>query len=214
MVELGIVNFKKMCDFKVRPFNYPRRNTFCVCCRKRFSCSLLLDQNEKSMAGSKPCLSFQGSLFTTNADYAKIKILLADFFRGPTATNVNLAGLDHLISFTATEAGILMRHYRIMLKKSGSRLPLAEVIFLPLLFCILFLENHFSSLIIYVCCIDQRNYALLYIMFVAIFLRFYFYLSSFHWPDTFGKNTRLWISVVRPYVVFELSKGQINHDYS
>ena len=37
------------------------------------------------------------------------------------------AGVDHLISFTATDGKVLMRHYRILLKRSGLRTPLVDV---------------------------------------------------------------------------------------
>ena len=37
------------------------------------------------------------------------------------------AGLDHTIVLTLVDQTILFRHYRPVLKKSGSRLPLVEV---------------------------------------------------------------------------------------
>lgn len=85
-------------------------------------------KNAKNMLGSKPCLVFLGSMFTVNPDYVHIQNLLADFFRGPVVEHVNLAGLDHALVFTALEDGsITLRHYRVALKKSGSRLPLADL---------------------------------------------------------------------------------------
>ncbi len=42
------------------------------------------------MLGSKPCLVFLGSPFTTNPEFVKIKNVLADFFRGPVVENINL----------------------------------------------------------------------------------------------------------------------------
>lgn len=37
---------------------------------------------------------------------------LSDFFRGPTVSAVRLAGLEHVLHFTAVEGKIYMRSYR------------------------------------------------------------------------------------------------------
>lgn len=82
--------------------------------------------------GSKPCLSFTGDQFETNADLLQLKSILIDFFRGPVVDNIALNGIDHIIQFTAvdTKSGckVLMRHYNIVLKKSGTRVPLVELV--------------------------------------------------------------------------------------
>eukprot|EP00126_Sphaerothecum_destruens_P010773 Sdes_comp20806_c0_seq1m17142 len=79
--------------------------------------------------GSKPCLIFQGELFEQKTEYVKLKSLFVDFFRGPVVEKVNLAGFDHVMSFTALEAGrILLRNYHIVLKRSGSRVPFVELL--------------------------------------------------------------------------------------
>lgn len=38
--------------------------------------------------------------------------LLSDFFRGPTVSAVRLAGLEHVLHFTALDGKIYMRSYR------------------------------------------------------------------------------------------------------
>eukprot|EP00050_Salpingoeca_kvevrii_P000569 m.151229 g.151229 ORF g.151229 m.151229 type:complete len:282 (-) comp10152_c0_seq5:2145-2990(-) len=100
MVEFGVEAFKPLGSFK----------------------------GEKNMMGSKPCITFQGDLFETDANFRCARSLLSDVFRGTVATSINLAGIDHVVSFTATDdSKILLRHYRINLKKSGSHLPLVDV---------------------------------------------------------------------------------------
>jgi len=82
--------------------------------------------------GSKPCLTFSGDLWETKPELVQLKSLFADVFRGDVVDNVSLAGLDHVISFTAeeTETGpkVYMRHYSIVMKSSGSRVPLVELV--------------------------------------------------------------------------------------
>merc|ERR550539_1298718 len=101
MVELGLENFQSLNDFK----------------------------NAKVAMGSKPCLVFSGEPFadTTNTDMQRLKSLLADFFRGPQVTNVRLAGIEHTLQFTAVEDRIYMRSYKMLLKKSGMRVPRIEL---------------------------------------------------------------------------------------
>ena len=74
---------------------------------------------------------FSGSLFDTNEEAKRIKNLFTDFFRGPKAAKVRLQGLEHAIQFTAVEKDgkpvIYFRSFRIILKKSGSRIPRVEL---------------------------------------------------------------------------------------
>jgi len=101
MVELGLENFKSLQDFK----------------------------NSKIASGSKPCLMFAGEPFadTTKAEFQRLKSLLIDFFRGPEVDNVRLAGIEHVLQFTAVENKVLMRSYRINLQKSGTKYPRVEM---------------------------------------------------------------------------------------
>lgn len=101
MMEMGIENFKPLADFK---------------------------DVAKPASGSKPCLVFNGDLFDTHPDFIHTKNLMIDFFRGPILTQVSLKGLDHVISFTASETGVLyLRTYMIELRKSGTRVPRVEL---------------------------------------------------------------------------------------
>ena len=118
MVELGLENFKSLQDFK----------------------------NSKIASGSKPCLMFAGEPFadTTKAEFqrydntfvcvplfifcsSRLKSLLIDFFRGPEVDNVRLAGIEHVLQFTAVDNKVLMRSYRINLQKSGTKYPRVEM---------------------------------------------------------------------------------------
>ena len=97
------------------------------------------------MDALQPCLLFAGEPFAdpANAEFQRLKSLLIDFFRGPEVTNLRLAGIEHALQFTAVEGKVgelwfssrgivfllqvLMRSYRIQLKKSGTRLPRVEL---------------------------------------------------------------------------------------
>lgn len=81
------------------------------------------------MLGSKPCFTIVGSQFQMEENYRMAANLVVDFFRGTVVDQMNLAGLDHVISLTVgtTPNTILFRHYSIILKKSGSRVPKVEL---------------------------------------------------------------------------------------
>jgi ribosome production factor 2 len=99
MVEVGVTNLKEMTSF----------------------------HGEKPMIGSKPLLLCEGD-FEAVFELRRFKNMLIDQFRGQLATNVNLAGIDHVIVLTAIDKQtVLFRHYGITLKKSGSRLPRVEL---------------------------------------------------------------------------------------
>jgi len=101
MVELGVESFTPLQDFKTA----------------------------KVASGSKPCLMFAGESFAdpANKEFQRLKNLLIDFFRGPEVTNVRLAGIEHVIQITSVENKVLFRSYRIILKKSGTRIPRVEL---------------------------------------------------------------------------------------
>lgn len=99
MIELGVENFKGLSDFK----------------------------SAKCAAGVKPCLVFSGEPFDQDHEHKRLKSLLIDFFRGPVVSNIRLAGLEHVMNFVAVDGKILIRSYRILLKKSGSRTPRVEL---------------------------------------------------------------------------------------
>jgi len=83
----------------------------------------------KVALGSKPCLLFSGESFadTSNTEMQRVKSLLIDFFRGAEVENVRLAGVEHVLQFTALDNKIFMRSYKINLKKSGGRIPRVEL---------------------------------------------------------------------------------------
>ncbi|XP_030850526.1 ribosome production factor 2 homolog [Strongylocentrotus purpuratus] len=99
MIELGVENFKSMHAFKT----------------------------SKCTSGTKPCLMFTGELFDSDHIHKKLKNLLIDFFRGPVVDAVRLGGMECVLSFTAVDEKILMRSYKVILKKSGSRTPRVEL---------------------------------------------------------------------------------------
>lgn len=99
MIELGVEKFVPLQDFKT----------------------------SKCPEATKPLLIFAGDVFEINEDYRRLKNLLIDFFRGPTVTAVRLAGLEHVLHFTAVDGKIFMRSYKVLMKKSGCRTPRIEL---------------------------------------------------------------------------------------
>ncbi|XP_014478440.1 PREDICTED: ribosome production factor 2 homolog [Dinoponera quadriceps] len=99
MMEFGVENYKRLKEFKV----------------------------EKISSGIKPLLVFNGELFESNHEYGRIKNLIVDMFQREVAEKIRLQGLEHVLSFTALENKILLRSYRISLKKSDTRIPRIEL---------------------------------------------------------------------------------------
>uniref|UniRef100_A0A1A8ERG5 Ribosome production factor 2 homolog n=1 Tax=Nothobranchius korthausae TaxID=1143690 RepID=A0A1A8ERG5_9TELE len=91
------------------------------------SISLSEIKTSKCPEGTKPMLVFAGEAFESDNEFKRLKNLLLDFFRGPTVSAVRLAGLEHVLHFTAMEGKIYMRSYRCLLKKSGCRTPRIEL---------------------------------------------------------------------------------------
>lgn len=84
-------------------------------------------KNTKLTVGCKPCLIFSGELFNSDHSHKRLKYFLINFFRGPLVKNIRLAGLEHVLSFTAIDGKILVRSYKTMLKKSGTKTPRVEL---------------------------------------------------------------------------------------
>ncbi|WAR07086.1 RPF2-like protein [Mya arenaria] len=99
MIELGIDSFKSMSEF----------------------------EGPKCPVGTKPCLMFAGEQFDTDPELKRLKNMLIDFFRGEVVKNIRLQGLEHVVMVTVVDGKILVRNYRIILKKSGSRVPRVEL---------------------------------------------------------------------------------------
>ncbi|XP_034018500.1 ribosome production factor 2 homolog [Thalassophryne amazonica] len=99
MIELGIEKYVSLAEIKVT----------------------------KCPEGTKPMLVFAGEAFNADEEHRRLKSLLIDFFRGPTVSAVRLAGLEHVLHFTALDGKIYMRSYRCLLKKSGCRTPRIEL---------------------------------------------------------------------------------------
>jgi ribosome production factor 2 len=78
--------------------------------------------------GSKPCFLLSGSKFKDDPVYEMIGNILVDFFRGQIVQEINLKGLDHVITLSVNPNGnIHLRHFATLLKKSGSRVPKVEL---------------------------------------------------------------------------------------
>lgn len=100
MVELGIKQYKSMAEF----------------------------HNEKVGTCVKPCLVFNGPKWGQTEEMRRLKSLFIDAFHREMVKAIRLQGIEHVLSFTLTDDNqILMRSYKIALKKSGLKTPRIEV---------------------------------------------------------------------------------------
>ncbi|XP_058061213.1 ribosome production factor 2 homolog [Anopheles bellator] len=101
MVELGIDNYKALAEFKT----------------------------EKISQYTKPVVVFNGYKWKFTEELRRLKSLLLDMFRFDQVPTIRLQGIEHVLSFTLTDdLNILVRSYRILLKKSGQRTPRIELL--------------------------------------------------------------------------------------
>ncbi len=83
----------------------------------------------KRVFSPKPCFVFSGSEFDgppSSSAHAQLKNFFVDAFRGRVVDSINLKGIDRVIFFTCAPDNanvVLMRHYAIRLKRSGTRVP-------------------------------------------------------------------------------------------
>ncbi len=91
----------------------------------------------------KPSFAFAGEEFDTDESYKQFKSILVDSLRGRVVDTINLKGVDRVILCTpcpsvsgssgagdnaAAKKKVLIRHYAIKLKKSGTRVPRVELV--------------------------------------------------------------------------------------
>lgn len=93
-------------------------------------------KNKKPAVGLKPLISFHGTVFEdpNQTKWTLAKSLLLDLFRGQEATEVDVEGLQYLISISASEPvegqpqpQLHIRCYLIKTLRSGQKLPRVEV---------------------------------------------------------------------------------------
>ena len=93
-------------------------------------------KNKKPSIGLKPLISFHGTVFEdpNETKYTLAKSLLIDLFRGQDAQEVDVEGLQYLVSISAQEITdsapnpeIKLRFYLLRTKRSGQKLPRIEV---------------------------------------------------------------------------------------
>lgn len=73
----------------------------------------------KNSDGTHPILLFVGDAFVNDFDMMQFKTFALDFFSHRPQTQVDSEALEHALVFTAIEGKILLRHYRLLLSKSG-----------------------------------------------------------------------------------------------
>ncbi|KAH7123897.1 Brix domain-containing protein [Dendryphion nanum] len=93
-------------------------------------------KNSKPAIGLKPMIAFHGTAFESPVEtkYTLAKSLFLDFFRGQDTNEVDVAGLQYMISISAEEEEegrpapkIHLRSYLIKTKRSGQKIPRVEV---------------------------------------------------------------------------------------
>ncbi|KAF1975669.1 ribosome biogenesis protein-like protein RPF2 [Bimuria novae-zelandiae CBS 107.79] len=93
-------------------------------------------KNKKPAVGLKPLIAFHGTPFEdpNETKWTLAKSLLLDLFRGQEASEVDVEGLQYLISISAAEPvegekapELRIRFYLIKTLKSGQKLPRVEV---------------------------------------------------------------------------------------
>eukprot|EP01111_Echinosteliopsis_oligospora_P003555 TRINITY_DN15583_c0_g1_i1.p1 TRINITY_DN15583_c0_g1~~TRINITY_DN15583_c0_g1_i1.p1 ORF type:complete len:324 (-),score=91.91 TRINITY_DN15583_c0_g1_i1:35-1006(-) len=84
-------------------------------------------KNPGHNVNSRTCILFQGAEFDNQPRFKNIANILLDFFCEAPTSEVNLQCLDHILIATVQGEDILLRHYSITLKKSGSRIPRVEL---------------------------------------------------------------------------------------
>ncbi|OQR67087.1 ribosome production factor 2-like [Tropilaelaps mercedesae] len=76
----------------------------------------------------KPILVFAGESWQLTNELKRLKNFLIDFFKGEPRDYIGVSGLEHVISFTALDTvSILLRSYKVQLKKSGQTTPRVEI---------------------------------------------------------------------------------------
>ena len=89
-------------------------------------------QNASTMVFSpKPSFAFAGEEFNTVEEFKQFKSILIDSFRGRVVDTINLKGVDRVILCTPSmdkQNQVLLRHYAIKLKRSGTRIPKVELV--------------------------------------------------------------------------------------
>lgn len=82
----------------------------------------------KFTLGTKPCIVFNGPAWEESEDLKQLRSILVDFFHRERVDAVRLQGIEHAVSFTITpERKLLLRSYKVLLKKSGTRVPRIEL---------------------------------------------------------------------------------------
>lgn len=99
----------------------------------------------KKAPGSKPCFVFTGDEWESNEQYAKLKNLLIDVFRGTVVPNVNVKGLDHVIVCTAWKEMVFFRSYSVDFKKANDSHPRVELDEMGPRFDLQFRRHKFAS---------------------------------------------------------------------
>jgi ribosome production factor 2 len=78
--------------------------------------------------GSKPALLFNGEEFEHDVDFIAMKNFFIDFFKGDVMQKINLASVDHVITFTSCGKMVYFRHYAIALRKNPENPDMPQVV--------------------------------------------------------------------------------------
>lgn len=65
----------------------------------------VINSKHLSRVGSKPCFLLSGPQFKDDPKYEMIGNIFVDFFRGQVVQEINLKGLDHVITLNVSPNG-------------------------------------------------------------------------------------------------------------
>jgi ribosome production factor 2 len=104
IVELGIINLKAMEEYDVAGV----------------------------AMGNRPLTIFNGDAWDEKPEYETLRSVFLDLYTGDTSAEMlDLRGISHLIAFSLNSKGtkpkVKMTVYKILLKKSGTKIPLVDL---------------------------------------------------------------------------------------
>jgi len=82
----------------------------------------------KKAFGSKPVMIFQGDQWEIDSQFTRLQNFLLDFFRSDKIDKISLKGVDHVLVCTVSEGKVYVRGYMVQFKKSGTKVPNAQLV--------------------------------------------------------------------------------------
>jgi ribosome production factor 2 len=71
---------------------------------------------------------FQGDQWEIDSQFTRLQNFLLDFFRSDKIDKISLKGVDHVLVSTVSEGKVYVRGYMVQFKKSGTKVPNAQLV--------------------------------------------------------------------------------------